>query len=106
MPFRTCSNPGTDMKYWPTKTSAEVKDYGLNWGPTLSKFPGRSIVASEWTRLRGTAVAGSGSLDADGRHTYTRVLGGDPNTDSTFRNTVTLDDGSIFDEDVLIKTRA
>ncbi len=95
------------MKYWPTKTAAAIRDLGLNWGPTLAKLSDMTIVASNWTVLRGDVDADAlGSISADGLETTTRVSGGTAGTETVFRNTVTLSNGLVLDEDVFLKVRA
>lgn len=100
------------MKYWPTKTPVTMRDQGLDWGPTLSKI-GRAlaisdptIVISTWTRLRGTAVVTGTNIDDTARKTSTRVSGGTAGEETIFRNTVTLSNGYILDEDVFQRVRA
>lgn len=94
------------MKYWPTKTPAQVKDLGLDWGPTLSKIADPTIVGSSWVKLRGTVTVQPVGAIIDGRKTGTRVTGGTAGDISVFRNTVELSDGQFLDEDVTIKVRA
>lgn len=94
------------MKYWPSKTPAEVKDMGLDWGPTLSKLNDATIVQSTWTRLRGTVNVDAGAIEPGAKRTITRVYGGTAGDITVFRNTVTLSDNQILDEDVTIKVRA
>lgn len=94
------------MKYWPSKTPNTMRDQGLDWGPTLSKIGDPTIVASSWTRLRGTAVVTGTNIDDAGRQTSTRVSGGTAGEETIFRNTVTLSNGYILDEDVFQRVRA
>jgi hypothetical protein len=94
------------VRYWPTKAVVEVRDQGLDWGPFLNKLGDLIIVASEWTRLSGTAVVASGSIDPEGRKTMTRISGGTAGANTVLRNTVTLSDDSVFTEDVFQRVRA
>lgn len=100
------------MKYWPSKTPNTMRDQGLDWGPTLSKIgimlaiPDPTITVSVWTRLRGTATTAGSVIDATARKTSTRVSGGTAGEETIFRNTVTLSNGYILDEDVFQRVRA
>jgi hypothetical protein len=98
------------MKYWPTKTSQTVRDHGLNWLPTLESLAAKLgigtpvIVNSIWEKLHGDADISTGSFDA--ATTTARVIGGTAGQETVFRNTVTLDNGMVLDEDVFQKIRA
>jgi len=94
------------MKYWPSKTPRTIRDQGLNWGPTLSQLGDPIIVSSEWERREGDATVNAvGGISADGKMTVTTVSGGTPGLTSIFRNTVTLSNGSVLDEDVFQRIR-
>jgi hypothetical protein len=93
------------MRYWPTKTAVEVRDAGLDWGPTLSKLGDPTIVASSWSKLHGTASVNLVGAHDD-RTTSTRVSGGTAGQETVFRNTVTLSNGNILTEDVFQRVRA
>lgn len=100
------------MKYWPSKTPTTVRDVGLDWGPTLSKIgkqlgiPDPTISISSWSRLRGDANVTAGTVHPNNRQTITRVSGGTAGTETIFRNTVTLSNGYVLDEDVFQRVRA
>ena len=94
------------MRYWPTKTPDQVKFLGLDWGPTLSKLGDPTIIDSDWTTLHGDAQHTAGVIDEEGRRTVTQISGGTPGIITVFRNTVTLSDTQVLDEDVTIKCRA
>ena len=94
------------MKYWPTKTPTEIRDVGLDYGPTLSKLGDPTITASTWMKLHGSSSVVGTTIDDTGRQVGTRVYGGDPNSETVFRNTVTLSDGTVLTEDVFQRVRA
>lgn len=94
------------MRYWPSKTPVSVRDLGLDWGPALSELGDAAIVTSAWQRLRGPCGYTVGTVLDAGRKTVTRISGGTAGVISVFRNTVTLSDGQVLDEDVTINTRA
>lgn len=94
------------MIYWPTKAVADVRDYTLDWTPTLSKLGDPTIVSSIWTRLRGDADFTAGTIVLSSRGTLTRISNGTANTETVFRNTVTLSDAKVLTEDAFIKVRA
>jgi hypothetical protein len=92
------------MKYWPTKTPGVVRKQGLNWAPTLSDLGDLTIADSQWAKLHGSAEI----LDPSFDDTTTTVLvsGGTPGEETVWRNTVTLSNGYILDEDVFQRVRA
>ena len=96
------------MKYWPTKTVAEVKNKGLDWSQTLGKLGDLTIVNSTWTRLQGTATLANTEIQPGGKRTSARVSGGTAGEINIFRNTVTLSDtpATVLDEDVFMRVRA
>lgn len=94
------------MIYWPTKTPAEVMDYGMNWGPTLSELGDPTITGSAWAVLSGDVTLTGDSIDADNRGTQVRVNGGTDATDAVVQNTVTLSDGEVLTEKAYIKIRS
>lgn len=94
------------MRYWPTKTPSDVRDVGLDYGPTLSKLGDPTISESVWTKLHGTASVVGSTIDPTGRKVGTRVYNGEPNSETVFRNTVTLSTGEVLTEDVFQRVRA
>lgn len=94
------------MIYWPSKPAANVRPYGLDWGPLLSKLGNPSITASAWSVLSGTAGIANGTIDPDGQHVYTTVNGGTADKETVFRNTVTLSNGQVWSADIFLKVRA
>lgn len=94
------------MRYWPTKTPVEVRDQGLDWGPTLSKIGDPTITNSVWSVLNGTALATGSDIIDDSRETVTRVSGGTAGQETVFRNTITLSNGQVLTEDVFQRVRA
>lgn len=95
------------MIYWPTKSPTEVIDYGMNWAPTLSLLTGSpTIVSQTWTIVSGNVTLGAQSIDADGKGTNVRVSAGTDGTEAIVKNTVTLSDGQIIDENAFVKIRA
>jgi hypothetical protein len=91
------------MIYWPTKGAAAAHDYGLDWSPTLAKLGDLTIASSEWATLYGDAAVAGDGVDPDGKGTAARVLGGTAGQPTIFRNTVTLSDGQIIYEDVMVE---
>lgn len=94
------------MIYWPTKDPAATIDYGMDWGPTLSRLDDPTISSSTWNLISGDVVPGSDSVDADGRGTQVRISGGTDGTDAIVQNVVTLSDGQILEEEAYIKVRS
>lgn len=95
------------MIIWPSKTEGELKDYGLNWSPALSKLSGNpTIVASSWTRLSGSATKSAEVIQTDAKRTGIKIGGGTVGAVSVFRNTVTLSTGPILAADAQVRVRA
>lgn len=92
------------MKYWPTKTPGAIRDLGLNWQPTLAKLGDLTIVDSSWEKLNGPGDCSGGDFTTT--RTVVRILGGEVGNPTVYRNTVTLSNGQIIDEDVMQKVRA
>lgn len=92
------------MIYWPTKTPAAVIDYGMDWGPTLSRLSDPSISNSVWAIVSGDVTLGISSIN--GVETGVRVSGGTDGTDAVVQNTITLSDGEILTEKAYLKVRA
>lgn len=93
------------MIYWPTKAPAEIIDYGMDWGPTLSRLNDPTISESAWALVSGDVVIGVSSIDANGRGTRVRISGGTDATAAVIRNTVTLSDGQVLTEEAYLKIR-
>lgn len=94
------------MIYWPTKAPSDTIDYGLDWGPTLSKLDDPTIVGSEWTIVSGNVTVPSNTIAAGSRGTVARVAGGTDGTEAILRNSVTLSDGQVIHEEAFLKIRA
>jgi hypothetical protein len=94
------------MKYWPTKTPLQIRDRGLNWLPTLEQYPAPqpTIVDSSWDKLHGDADITSGIFNDT--TTTARVIGGTAGQETVFRNTISLSNGEVLDEDVFQRVRA
>lgn len=93
------------MKYWPTKTPAQVRDRGLLWLPTLEQYAvPPTITGSIWEKLHGDADCTEGTFDTIS--TTTRVFGGTADKETVFRNTVTLSNNEVLTEDVFQRVRA
>lgn len=93
------------MIYWPTKAPSDEIDYGMGWGPTLGELgdPPPTIISATWTVREGNVTIGANVVDADGRGTVVRVVGGSANTEAILRCVVTLSDGQVLHEDAFIK---
>jgi hypothetical protein len=94
------------MIYWPTKAPGDSIDYGMDWGPTLSKLGDPSITLSAWAVVSGDVTIPANTIAAGSRGTVARVAGGTDGTEAIVRNTVTLSDGQILHEEAFIKIRA
>ena len=95
------------MIYWPSKPAANIRTYGLDWTPLLSKIGDPTITGSAWAVLSGSAiVTAPQTVDPNGKIVYTRVSGGTANASTTIRNTVTLSNGQVWSCDVVLKVRA
>lgn len=94
------------MIYWPTKSPAEIIDFGMDWAPTLSKLDDPTITGSVWAVASGDVVLGATSIDADNRGTQVRLSGGTDGTDSIVKNTVTLSNGDVLEEKAYLKVRS
>lgn len=94
------------MIYWPTKGPSDQIDYGMDWGPTLSRLDDPTISVSNWTLVSGDVTIGVAGIAADGRSTEVRISGGTDATEAVVRNTVTLSDGQVLHEEALVKVRA
>lgn len=96
------------MIYWPSKAPADAIDYGMAWGPTLSKLDPDTpptIIVSDWSVLVGDVTVQAQVIDEAGRGTTVRVVGGTNNTEAVLRNQVTLSDGQSIHEDAFIRIR-
>lgn len=94
------------MIYWPTKAPSDQIDYGMDWGPTLSRMGNPTITVSTWALVSGDVAIGASTIDGDGRGTEVRITGGTDATDAVVRNTVTLSDGQVLHEEAYLKIRA
>jgi len=94
------------MIYWPTKGPSDVIDYGMDWGPTLSRIGNPTISNSVWALVSGDVTIGASSIDADGRGTEVRISAGTNGTDAVVRNTITTSDGQTVHEEAFVKIRA
>jgi hypothetical protein len=94
------------MIYWPTKAPSDSIDYGMDWGPTLSKMGDPTIVTSNWAVVSGTVTLPAKAIAAGSRETLVRVAGGTDGTEAIVKNTVTLSDGQIIHEDAFLKIKA
>jgi hypothetical protein len=97
------------MQYWPSKGAAVITDFSLRWLPALSQLalfedaiP--TIEDSDWSVLSGD-VNISGGVFTD-TTTSIRLGQGTADSEAVLRNTVTLNSGEAYYEDVFIKVRA
>jgi hypothetical protein len=94
------------MIYWPTKAPGDSIDYGMDWGPTLSKMDDLTITNSEWAVVSGDVTLPANAIAAGSRGTIVRVADGTDGSEAIVRNTVTLSDGQTIHEEAFIKIRA
>lgn len=94
------------MIYWPTKAPTDSIDYGMDWGPTLSKMGDPSIVSSSWAVVSGNVTLGPDAIAAGSRETLVRVSGGTDGSEAIVRNIITLSDGEIIHEEAFLKIKA
>lgn len=94
------------MIYWPTKAPGDSIDYGMDWGPTLSKMGDPTIVSSAWTVVSGSVTLPVAAIQAGSRGTLVRVAGGTDGSEAIVRNTITLSDGEVIHEEAFLKIRA
>lgn len=101
------------MIYWPDKGPADVTDFGMSWGPFLSKLdednPPTILTTpggSTWSVISGDVSILANVVDGDARGTEVRISGGTAGTEYIVRNQVTLSDGQSFHEDAFGKIRA
>lgn len=94
------------MIYWPTKAPGDSIDYGMDWGPTLSKLGDPTITLSVWAVVSGDVTLPVHTINAGGRETVVRVAGGTDGSEAIVRNTVTLSDGQTIHEEAFLKIRA
>lgn len=89
---------------WPSKSPAEVIDYGLNWKKGLK--PGEYIVSSVWVSPTGITVGESG-LDEDYPTTTVIWLSGGVNkTTYRFINRIGTSEGRLLEAAASLEVRA
>lgn len=99
------------MIYWPNKGPADAIDFGMAWGPFLSKLgtPPPTILStpggSVWSVISGDVGIQAAVVDDDGRGTEVRITGGTLGTEYIVRNQVILSDGQSFHEDAFGKVK-